>query len=82
LLRPTGLPVLLQMLLRMLQMVRARGISPSYRALLEVALQDVASTEGILAEMALVGSLARVCVTLELGIDWVEKSTYVAKDGA
>ena len=82
LLRPAGLPVLLQVLLRVLQVVRARGVSPSYRALLKVALQDIASTEGILAEMALVGSLARVCVTLELGTDWVEENTCVAKDGA
>ena len=71
LLRPAGLPVLLQMLLRVLQVVRARGVSPPYRALLEVTLQDVASAEGILAEMALVGSLARVCGTLGLAIDWV-----------
>ena len=61
------LPVLLQMLLRMLQMVRASWVTPSYGAFLEVALQNVASAEGILAKMALIGSLARVC---EKSVAW------------
>lgn len=56
----SGLSVLLQVLLRMLQMVRASRVSPSYRAFLEVTLQDVASAECILTQMTLVGSFARV----------------------
>lgn len=49
LLGAAGLPVFLQVLLRVLEMVRTRGIAPSYRTLLEMALEDVASTEGIFA---------------------------------
>jgi hypothetical protein len=48
------------MLLRVLEMVCAGWIAPSYRALLEVTLENVASTKGILAKMALVRSLASV----------------------
>ena len=56
-----GLPVLLQMLLRVLEVVRAGWVAPSYRALLEVTLEDITSAEGVLAKMALVRSLAGVC---------------------
>jgi hypothetical protein len=52
--------VLLQVLLRMLQVVCSRGVASTYRALLEVALQDVTTTERVLAQMALVGSLAGI----------------------
>jgi hypothetical protein len=48
LLGATGLPVL-EMVLRVLQVVRARRITPTYRAFLEVALQDITSTERVLA---------------------------------
>lgn len=54
--------VLLQMLLRVLQVVGASGVTAANGALLEMALQDVTSAEGVLAQVALVGSLARVCV--------------------
>lgn len=60
LVRTSGLSVLLQMLLRVLQMVGASRVSPSYRTFLEVTLQDVASAKRILAQMALVGSFTRV----------------------
>lgn len=63
LLGTTWLPVLLQVLLRMLKMVRASGVTPSYRTLLEMALENVASTERVFAQMALIGSLAGVCGT-------------------
>lgn len=56
--------VLLQMLLRMLQMVGTSGVAAADRTLLEVALQDVATAEGVLAQVALVGSLTGVCVAL------------------
>jgi hypothetical protein len=52
--------VLLQVLLRMLQVVCSRGVASTYRALLEVALQDVTATERVFAQMALVGSLAGI----------------------
>ena len=55
--------VLLQMLLRVLQVVGASGVTAANGALLEMALQDITSAEGVLAQMALVGSLAGVCVT-------------------
>lgn len=55
--------VFLQMLLRVLQMVGASGVTTADGALLEMALQDITSAEGILAQVALVGSLASVCVT-------------------
>ena len=37
-----------------------------------MTLQDVASAESVLAEMTLVGPLAGVCVTLEVGRGYVE----------
>jgi hypothetical protein len=40
--------------------VCSRGVASTYRALLEVALQDVTATERVLAQMALVGSLAGI----------------------
>lgn len=49
------------MLLRVLQVVGTSGVAAADGALLEMALQDITSTEGILAKMALVGALARVC---------------------
>lgn len=77
-----GLPVLLQMLLRVLEVVRAGWVAPSYRALLEVALKDITSAEGVLAKMALVGSFTGVCGMLEAELDWMGDKTYVAADGA
>ena len=59
--------VLLQVLLCMLQVVSASGVATADRALLEMTLQDVTSAEGVLAQMALIGSLTRVCVTLGSG---------------
>lgn len=70
------------MLLCVLQMVRTSRVAPSYRALLEVAFEDVATAEGIFAEMALVGSLTRVCETSVAGHWLAHKITYVAADGA
>ena len=67
-----GLPVLLQMLLRVLKVVRAGWVAPSYRALLKVTLEDITSAESVLAKMALVGSLASVCEMLEVELDLVE----------
>ena len=49
------------MLLRVLQVVGTSGVAATNGALLEMALQDITSTKGILAKMALVGALARVC---------------------
>lgn len=57
------LPVLLQMLLGVLQMIGTGGVTPTYRAFLEMALQDIASAEGVFAEMALIRSFARVYET-------------------
>jgi hypothetical protein len=48
------------MVLGVLQMVRASRIAPAYRAFLEMALQDVASAEGIFAKMARVRTLSSV----------------------
>ena len=64
-----GLPVLLQMLLRVLEVVRAGWVAPSYRALLKVALKDITSAEGVLAKRALVGSFIGVCEMLEAKLD-------------
>jgi hypothetical protein len=63
-----GLPVLLQMLLRVLEVVRAGWVAPSYRALLEVTLEDITSAKSVLAKMALVWSLTSVSqqMTLEM----------------
>jgi hypothetical protein len=54
------------MLLRVLEVVRAGWVAPSYRALLEVALKDITSAEGVLAEMALVGSFTGVSQQMAL----------------
>jgi hypothetical protein len=64
-----GLPVLLQMLLRVLEVVRAGWVAPSYRALLEVTLEDITSAKSVLAKMALVWSLTSVCGMLEAELD-------------
>jgi hypothetical protein len=53
------------MLLRVLQVVGTSGVAATNGALLEMALQDITSTKGILAKMALVGTLARVCQGLD-----------------
>lgn len=69
----SGLPVLLQMLLRVLEMVCASGVAASYRAFLEVALQNVTSAKRVLAQMALVRALAGVWRgqgILAAGCDW------------
>lgn len=58
------LAVLLQMLLRVLQVVGTSRVSATNRTLLEMTLQDITSAEGVLAQMALVRSLTRVCDTL------------------
>lgn len=52
------------MLLGMLQMVGTSRVAAANGALLEVALQDVTSAEGVLAQVTLVRALARVCVVL------------------
>lgn len=57
--------VLLQVLLRVLQVVGASGVTAANGALLKMALQNITSAEGVLAQVALVGSLAGVCVTLD-----------------
>ena len=62
-----GLPVLLQMLLRVLEVVRAGWVAPSYRALLEVAPEDIIFAEGVLAKTALVGLFTSVYGMLENG---------------
>jgi hypothetical protein len=59
------LPIL-EMVLRMLEVVGSRWVTPTDRAFLEVALQDVASTEGVFTQVARVRSLAGVCKTLAL----------------
>jgi hypothetical protein len=50
------------MILRVLQMVRTSGVSPTDGALLEMTLQDVTPAESVFAEMARIRTLARVCV--------------------
>ena len=55
------------MLLRMLQVIGTSRVAAANRALLEMALQDVTPAEGVFAQMALVGSLAGVCVALGSG---------------
>lgn len=54
------LRVLLDVGLRVGQMASARGVAAADRALLEVALKDVASGEGIPAEDAHVGTITSV----------------------
>lgn len=85
LLSTIGLSIL-QMRLRMLEMVCPGGVAPSYRALLEMALQNVAPTKSIFAEMALIGTLTRVCETSAAGAGEIAKQqkiwTYDEGDGA
>lgn len=52
------------MLLGMLQVVRTSRVAAANGALLEMALQNVTSAEGVLAQVALVRALARVCAAL------------------
>lgn len=70
------------MLLRVLQVVGTSRVAATDRALLEVTLQDVTPAEGVLAQMALVGSLTGVCVTLESARLRTKKDTYGAADDA
>lgn len=66
------LSILLQVLLGVLKMVCARGVTSSYRTFLEMALEDVASTKGIFAKMALIGSLTGVSQQMALQMFKVE----------
>lgn len=59
------LAVLLQVLLGVLQVIGASWITAANGTLLEMALQDITSAEGVLAQVALVGALAGVCITSE-----------------
>lgn len=52
------------MVLGVLQMICASRIAPAYGAFLEMALQDVASAEGIFAKMARVRTLSSVWILL------------------
>jgi hypothetical protein len=61
LLRSGRLPVL-EMVLRVLQVVGTSRVSPADGTLLEMTLQDITSAECVFAEMAGVGALARVYV--------------------
>lgn len=63
LLGATRLSVFLQMLLRVLQVVCACRVASPYRALLEVALENVTPAKSVLAEMALVRSLTGIWET-------------------
>lgn len=65
LLRSAWLPVL-QVVLRVLEVVGSSRVTPTDRAFLEVALQDVTSTKSVLAKMAGIRPLARVYETLVL----------------
>jgi hypothetical protein len=66
LLGTSWLPVL-KVVLRMLQMVCTRRVAPSNRAFLEVTLQDITSAKRVLAQVAGIGTLARICVVLVSG---------------
>jgi hypothetical protein len=79
--RPSGLPVL-QMVLRMLQMVGTSRVTSPNRTLLEMALEDITPTERVFAEMARIGSLARVWVMSGIALWKMERQTYGAADGA
>jgi hypothetical protein len=52
------------MRLRVLKVTCAGGIAPSDGAFLEMSFQDVTTRECILAEMALIRPLTRICKTL------------------
>jgi hypothetical protein len=54
-----GLPVL-EVVLRVLQVIRTSRITPPDRAFLEMALQNVTSAESVFAEMARIRTLAGI----------------------
>lgn len=59
----SGLPVL-EMVLRVLQMIRTCGVTPPDRALLEMALQDITPAESVFAKMARIRTLAGIWIAL------------------
>lgn len=59
LLGASGLPVL-QVILRVLQMIRTSRVASSNGALLEMTLQDITTAESVFAKMARVRTLAGV----------------------
>jgi hypothetical protein len=65
LLSTAGLPVL-QVVLRMLQVVRTSRVASSYRALLEMALQNITPAKSVFAEVARIGALAGVSKQMAL----------------
>ena len=62
------LAVLLQVGLGILKVTGTRRITATNRALLEMALQDVTARESVLAKVALVRALARVCCCEQLNM--------------
>lgn len=81
LLSTAGLPVL-QVVLRMLQVVRTSRVASSYRALLEMALQNITPAKSVFAEVARIGALAGVCETSAPGQRLSKHWTHVEADGA